>query len=231
MRDDSSRKKCWLYFGMLTAFALALFSGSSTQAQTFFPPSVNLSSLTNVGASLLVGDKLFSHFDITGYNAHSIHVEGIEENGSDFGIQFTGPIVANNSAMDITLSYQVNVTNSANLISAANLSFNGVVVGGVGIAQVTEQVYTNTSFFYGQMNVFATQSSSNLSTSMTITPPQAQLNLDKDVLVYSISLPAFSSITTINQSFVQVQIPEPSTIVLAIAGLTGLLLLRRRRHY
>jgi hypothetical protein len=129
--------------------------------------------------------------------------------------------------MDIHLSYQVNVTNSANLIAGANLSFNGVVVGGAGLAEVTESVYTNTDYFYGQMDVATTQSTEELSTNMVINPPQAQLNLDKDVVTYAINL-SYASISTINQSFVQV--PEPSTITLAIAGLTGLLILRRRRR-
>ncbi len=217
------------FFGILAAFTLVLFTGSSTQAQIFFGSPVTLNTLTNSSGSLLVGDKLFSNFAISGYNAHSLKVQGIEEFGSDYGIQFSGPIIANNSSMEFTLTYQVNVTNSSMLISQANLSFNGVVVGGPGIAEVTEDVDTNTSYFYGQMNVYATQSSSNLTTSLGITPPQPQLNLDKDVFVYTVHLDAFSSISTINQSFAQV--PEPSTIVLAVAGLSGLLLLRRRKHY
>src|SRR5271170_4406186 len=80
--------------------ALAISCSSSTQAQVFYPPAVTLASLTNSGATLLVGDKLFSHFGITGYNAGSITVEGIEEYGSDYGIQFSGSIAANDSQMD-----------------------------------------------------------------------------------------------------------------------------------
>jgi hypothetical protein len=209
------------------AVALAINYAPSTQAQTFYPPAVSLASLTNSGATLLVGDKLFSHFGITGYNAGSIDVEGIEEYGSDYGIQFSGSIAADDSSMDLTLQYQVTVTNSANLISQANLSFNGVTVGGPGIAEVTEDVYTNMNYLYGQMEVYATQSSQVLSTNMAINPPQAQLNLDKDVLVYSVTLPAFSSISTINQSFVQV--PEPSSVALVGMGLMGLLAVYRRR--
>jgi hypothetical protein len=207
--------------------ALATICASSTQAQIFFGSPVSLASLTN-GGSILVGDKLFSDFGISGYNASNIYVQGIEEDGNDYGIQFQGGFVAtDNSNMDIHLSYQVNVTNSANLIAGANLSFNGVVVGGAGLAEVTESVYTNTDYFYGQMDVATTQSTEELSTNMVINPPQAQLNLDKDVVTYAINL-SYASISTINQSFVQV--PEPSTITLAIAGLTGLLMLRRRRR-
>lgn len=198
----------------------------ATVAQTFFPPAVSLSSLTN-GGTVLVGDKLFSHFNITGYDAGSISVEGIQLDGN-YGIQFSGPIVANANAMDLTLSYQVNVTNSSMLISGADLSFNGVVVGGPGLAEVVEDVYTNMSDLYGQMDVYATQSSQMLSTNMAIIPPQPQLNLDKDVLVYSVSLPAFSSISTINQTYMQ--IPEPSTVALVGMSLLGAWAVLRRRR-
>jgi hypothetical protein len=81
---------------------------------------------------------------------------------------------------------------------------------------------------YGQMSVFVTPASQVLSTNMPINPPQAYLNLEKDVLVDSFTITAFSTISTINQDYMQ--IPEPSTIALAAAGLTGLLLLRRREH-
>jgi hypothetical protein len=213
---------------MSATIALVVACASGTQAQTFVGSPISLASLTNGGGTILVGDKLFSDFGISGYNASNIFVQGIIENGDDFGIQFQGGFVATDDAlMDVHLSYQVNVTNSDNLISGANLSFNGVVVGSGGLAQVTESVYTNMNYLYGNMSVSVTPSSSLYSTNMVIDPPQAQLNLDKDVINYAIQL-SYSSISTINQSFVQV--PEPSTIALAGAGLAGLLILRRRRH-
>lgn len=221
-----SSKQCLSF--AFAAIALVVACAPDTKAQTFFPPPVTLSSLTN-GGTILVGDKLFSDFNISGYAASNITVEGIQQDGN-FGIQFGGGFVANNSAMDILLSYQVTVTNPSNLISGANLSFNGVVVGGPGLAEVVEDVYTNTGDLYGQMVVFATQSAQSLSTNMVIAPPQPFLNVDKDVLVYAISLPAFSSISTINQTYTQVAVPEPSSLVL-VAMATGLgVFLRGRRQ-
>ena len=201
------------------AITLVVADVPGLQAQTFVGSPISLASLTNGGGTILVGDKLFSDFGISGYNASNIFVQGIIENGNNYGIQFQGGFVAtDNALMDVHLSYQVNVTNSDNLISGANLSFNGVVVGSGGLAEVTESVYTNMNYLYGQMDVAVTPSSSLLSTNMVIDPPQAQLNLDKDVINYAIQL-SYSSISTINQSFVQV--PEPSTIALAGAGLAG----------
>jgi hypothetical protein len=189
--------------------------------------TITLADLGTGNFSILVGDKLFSDFGVSGYNASNITVKGIIENGGDYGIQFQGGFFSMNGSMEVNLSYAVNVTNSNNLISGANLSFNGFEFGPGGVAEVTEAVYTNTSFLYGDMNVYASPSSNLLSTTLPIVPPQPSLNIDKDVFTYAIDL-SFASISTINQSFVQV--PEPSTIALASAGLAGLLLLRRRKH-
>jgi hypothetical protein len=122
------------------------------------------------------------------------------------------------------------VTNSDNLISGVNLSFNGALAppGATGLAEVVESVDTNMTYPYGQLTVEVTPTSSVLATNLAINPPQPSLNLDKDVITYSIGL-SFASISQIDQSFMQV--PEPSTITLAAAGLlTGLVLIRRRRR-
>ncbi|MGD1019560.1 MAG: PEP-CTERM sorting domain-containing protein [Verrucomicrobiia bacterium] len=189
-----------------------------------------MTSLTN-GGTILVGDKLFSNFFTAGDPfANNITVTALISDGN-FGLQFGGGFAANNNEMDFRIGYMVNVTNSNNLISGADLSFNGVTLGsGSALAEVTEDVDTNmdVNVPYGQMSVFVTPASQVLSTNMPINPPQAYLNLEKDVLVDSFTITAFSTISTINQDYMQ--IPEPSTIALAAAGLTGLLLLRRREH-
>jgi hypothetical protein len=219
--------QCFSIVCMAIAFAIAY--APVTQAQVTNLTNGGTISLTNLGTgnfSILVGDKLFSDFGIEGYNASNIIVKGIIENGDDYGIQFQGGFFSMNGSMDVALSYAVNVTNSNNLISGANLSFNGFEFGSNGYASVTEAVYTNTSYLYGDMSVYASPSSNLLATTMAINPPQPSLNIDKDVFTYAIDL-SFASISTINQSFVQV--PEPSSIVLSLIGIFGLLSIRRRK--
>jgi hypothetical protein len=201
-----------------------------TQAQVTNLTNASTINFSNLGTgqfSILVGDKLFSDFSLSGYNPTNITVMGITQYGNDYGIEFQGGFFSMHGSMDVTLSYQVNVTNSANLISGANLSFNGFEFGSNGVAEVTETVETNQTYPYGEMTVYASPGSNVLATTLAINPPQPQLNLSKDIFTYAIDL-SFASISQIDQSYMQV--PEPSTMALAVAAFTGLTLLRRRRH-
>jgi len=220
--------KPYLLF-ICAAVALAVAYAPITQAQVTNLTNGSTINFSNLGTgqfSVLVGDKLFSDFSLAGYTASNLVIKGIIENGDDYGIQIQGGFFAMNGVMEVNLGYAVTVTNSNNLISGANLSFNGFEFGSNGVAEVTESVYTNTSFLYGDMSVYASPSSNLLSTTMAINPPQQSLDIDKDVIDYAINL-SFASISTINQSFIQV--PEPSTIVLSLAGIVTFLFVRRRK--
>jgi hypothetical protein len=207
------------------AAAFALTYAPASKAQIILGPAISLADLTN-GQDLIVGDKEFSNFSISGdFLASQVNVIPISENGN-FGIRFSGPFISGANPMDMILGYKVSVTNSPDLISAANLLFNGTVIG-AGLAEVVEQVFTNNNELAGQIFVFATATTNKLFDSLPIQPPQTFLTLSKDVIV-SASLPAFATISTIDQSFTQV--PEPSTLALVAAGFTGVVFLRRRRQ-
>jgi len=211
--------------GLVITFMAVFLAGSPARAQAL-PPAVSLATLTNSGASLLVGDKLFTDFSIQGsFGAGQVTVDPIQLDGN-YGIEFQGGFLADGSGADMILKYDVAVTNSPNLIAAANLGFNGFVPFGTGVASVVESVYTNSGSFYGEMAVYATATSSQLTNSLAIVPPQQLLELSKDVTV-SAQLPAFAEISTIDQTFSQV--PEPSVLVLTIMGAAGLGLTMRRR--
>jgi len=211
--------------GAIAAIAVACVPASN--AQIVIGPTVSLASVTNAGGDVLVGDKDFSNFTISGdFSAGQVNVTSITENGN-FGLRFSGSFVSSGTPETMVLGYKVSVTNSPLLISAANLLFNGQVAGGTGQAQVTEQVFTNGNQLAGQLFVFANATNSVLTASLPITPPQTFLTLSNNVFLTA-QLPAFATISTIDQTYTQV--PEPSALALVAAGFTGLVLLRRRRQ-
>lgn len=212
---------------------LVLCASRPAAAQLTYGPAISLTTLTNSGETLLVGDKVFSNFFTVGDSyASNIMVQTLISNGN-YGLAFSGGFAASyGNDMDFRIGYMVGPTNgSPNLISGADLAFNGVVLGsGPALAEVTETVDTNMDIAvpYGQMSVFVTPSSQVLSTNMAINPPQPYLNLSKDVLVNSFTITAYSSISEIDQLYVQ--IPEPSTVVLVGLSLLGGLAVWRRRN-
>jgi hypothetical protein len=219
------------------AVALAVAYGPVAQADLSYGPSYSLTTLTNSGETILVGDKIFSNFFTFGDSyASNITVTALTSDGN-YGLAFTGGFAADyGNPMDFTIGYMVGPTNgSGNLISGADLAFNGQVYLPPGdngaLASVTETVLTNMDAGtpYGVMSVYSDPQTNVLSTNMVINPAQPYLNLSKDVLVDSFTITAYASISEIDQLYMQ--IPEPSTIAMeAIAGVAALLLLRRRRR-
>src|SRR5277367_3616640 len=90
VRSVNSRQKFSL---VCAAMAFAMAYAPFTQAQVTNltnGSTINFSNLGTGGFSILVGDKLFSDFTLSGYNPSNINVKGIIEDGGDFGIQFQG---------------------------------------------------------------------------------------------------------------------------------------------
>src|SRR5260221_7675550 len=74
--------------------ALAVSYAPASNAQIVIGPTVSLASLTDVGGDVLVGDKDFSNFSISGnFSAGQVNVTSITENGN-YGIRFSGALVS-----------------------------------------------------------------------------------------------------------------------------------------
>jgi hypothetical protein len=181
------------------------------------------------GNQAQVGDKLFSAFTFvangdfpTNFNAHSLNVIGIQDTFGNFGIRYQGGISPNlGGSGDIFLTYTVDVTDPGFLISDLHLAYNGSQ-----ISAVIEQAFVS-----GNPNPVATLQVNNpppvFHDMVLVTPPQQELQIQKDIFVRS--LDGVTLISNIDQTFSQAQIPEPSTVVLVSTGLIGLLVFARRR--
>src|SRR5438128_2709496 len=109
---------------IVCAAVFAVLHAPASEAQLLIlGPSTSMANLTN-GEDLIVGDKQFTDFTISGsFQANQVNVTPIQENGN-YGIRLSGAFVSGGQAEDMVVTYQVSVTNSPNLISAANLLFN-----------------------------------------------------------------------------------------------------------
>lgn len=210
----------------LSLLAASIFSAKTCVAQLILGPSVGLETLTN-GGTLLVGDKLFADFFISGdFAADEVDVTPIKDSHG-YGIRFSGGFVAlGGETRDMILAYSVSVTNPQLLITNVHLRFNGNVIG-TGLAEVVEQVFNTNLVFLGQLEVFRTATTNQFEDILYINPPQSKLIISKDVLLTA-RLVGSASISTIDQTFSQ--IPEPSVFVLTVFGLVGLWSLRRRKR-
>jgi hypothetical protein len=231
-RGSERRAAAFLLTIIVCAFVV---TGAAHAGSSFLGSPVGLQNLTN-GQSLVVGDKVFSDFFISGdISANQVTVTPIEDSFG-YGISFSGGFVAvglGDETEDMVLGYTVAVvTNSPNLISDVHLRFNGSSVGlgsgGWGLASVTEQVFGANLALVDQMAVFAfssaNQTTNQLENTLLINPPRPKLVIHKDVLLRASG--GFATISIIDQTFSQ--IPEPSTLGLVSLGLTGLYLLLRR---
>jgi len=209
--------------------------------------SINFSALNNTTESVLIGDKLFSNFsfqyvDTDGNMGDDLSASALVlsalSNQVGFGISVQLPLVATGPTIkDITLQFSATVTNSDNKISDVHLDFTGSASGN-GLAEVSESIFTN-GFGVGNLaNLGLSKNAGgfippNGEDTAIFSIPQSKIWVEKDIFVSGNpdSLPPtpndFASITIVNQTFSQ--IPEPSSIMLALAGMVAFLFVRRRK--
>jgi hypothetical protein len=209
--------------------------------------SVNFSALVGTnGLSVLIGDKLFSSFAF-GYlgnvgdapaASNLVLYSLFNEVGS--GIEVQLPLFVRGAYYeDITLGFAVEVTNSNNEISDVHLHFQGSA-GGNGFAQVSESNSTNGPGAGTFASLSLTQFANNVfdppsgEATAIYSEAQSKIWVEKDILVSgngnvsANNLAAdYATISRMDQTFSQ--IPEPSTIVLSLAGMVALLFVRRRQ--
>lgn len=222
-------KKCFL--GCLTAAAIlaAPWTGSVTAA------IVPLSDLLMEGATIQSGDKIFSDFAYlkTGDmpSAENVNVETIQDGDGDYGIRLQGGFVdhAGGDASDAVITFNVSVPMGSNLlIAGAKLSANPAVFAGDpgSLASVTETFIP--TIIDNKLVVYDFgEGDDKLLDQISFAEGYATLPVQKDIILHAIGDTGAVTMSFVDQTFAQ--IPEPSSLVLAIGGLLGLAGLGRRR--
>lgn len=232
--------------------AACLSAASLAHADTTLTPNYTLAQLVSDKALVLVvGDKEFSNFDwhangffndATGglwesldLAAH-INVHGEITNSGNYGLDFTGPLQAHpGDSASAQLTYTVRVRNPGLYLSDFHLDGDPLVSGPNGQAVVRESVsdLTNTLIPLNPMGPLeisqyapgASVFNDVAFTQQGIYPTVAEI---ETTILLSASLPGTNaSVLHFQESFSQA-VPEPSSYALALVGIAGLGLVRRR---
>jgi len=189
---------------------------------------------------ITVGDKNMNGFTYTRDpvgdmpTAAQISVTGFKDPNGNWGITFQGPFqdLVGGGSSDAAIRFDVNIDPTffrlGWRISDAHLFMNGAGVGPNSSILIDETFLPGSTqslhTFLSTVNAGASQ----FSDSTVFNPPLTTLHVTKDILANAANngaLPARA--TVIDQSFSQIQIPEPTSLVLALVGLLGLAAYRR----
>jgi hypothetical protein len=210
-------------------------------AQAAFTDS--LSDLIATGGSLSIGDKTFSDFSyeasaLTGFNAANVTVTAsVDANGVYF-LTWSGNVAALASLTpatgDLLLNYEVSA--SAGVIAKIDQGYTGS-----GIISVVETVSPSSggvpitgTITLPLTGVLNPDSADNI----PVVPPSSTLYVTKDIGLAVLPNGSFASdlatISQVEQSFHQVAVPEPTTVLagallLLPLGASTLRILRRNR--
>jgi len=203
--------------------------------------SVLLSDLLDGSVvGVVVGDKVFDDFFYSTVggdmpDAANINVFGFQDNDGNWGVSFHGVFfdLPGGGPSDALLRFTVSVTDDALAqgwrISDANLFAGGVGLGDDSFLSIDESFQESNE----TLNVFATTLNGPLeqqiSDSVVFDELYTSLRVTKDILAFAGNTNQPVRTTVIDQSFSQVQIPEPTTVMLMLVGSLAMVGVRRRR--
>lgn len=194
-------------------FALLLcFSASVSVAEIIIlGPPVPFSTLEN-GGLLTVGDKVFSEFNYAKTEdmptSDAVNVIPISAHGA-FGLRFQAGFIdlPGGSPSDALITYRVSVVpGSGKLISGANLAGNPDVIGGNGLASVTETFLPTLPM--DTLTIFNNGVIADLAASIEFGQPVSTLQVQKNIIMFAGQDSVAAVMSFVDQTFPQ--IPEPA---------------------
>jgi hypothetical protein len=226
------------FFSALLVVTTGWMAGVGSAAM-ILGPAVPLSNyVNNQPGELVVGDKKFTTFTYSATGdmpaAGGVNVIPIKDDLGNFGIRFQGAFVdvpSSQGGSDALITYMVETTDPARLISDAHLEGNPSLLGNFGSISVTETFLPLGMNGEYTMKIFDDES---LPTPVLVDwvdflPPVKKLNVQKDILAIATQNSQTATMSFVDQTFSQIVIPEPATLLLLVSGCMGIAVVSRRK--
>jgi hypothetical protein len=222
---------------LLTVLAFEPLITNSPGA-TIVGPTVTLASLLTPGATLTVFDKTFSEFQYTASGdmpiPANVNVTPIQDDFGNYGIRFQGGFmdlaVNTPGPSDALIEYMVEA-GPGYLISDAHLMGNPNVMGEFGAINVTETFLPLGAGGEYTMEIFDDENAdmAQLMDETFFLPPVKKLSVQKDIAAFAPPNGMAVALSFVDQTFSQVIVPEPVTVVSLVSSIVAMGLWRRGR--
>lgn len=187
----------------------------------------------------IVWDKLFMINTFTpgagspaAFQAANVSVVGRNNGVDGAGFRLLGQwadFPGDASAFGFVFDYNVSILPAFQgqfTITGVNLAFNGAASGAGSVASVDETVFQGATLL-GNPRVVSSGDGTDIESAMISVPSTLSLNAIKDFKVFAPTAGGFATVSFIEQTFKQTQVPAPATAGLALLGL-GVIGRRRR---
>jgi PEP-CTERM motif len=215
---------------------------ASCPAATIIGDPVQLSTLTgNPQGQLIVGDKKFTQFGFTSTGdmpgAAGVNVVPIQDDLGNFGIRFQGlfiDLASSQGGSDALITYDVEVTDPNKYISDAHIQGNPALPGpgrhgAVIISETFLPLGPNGEY---TMTIYDDEGVAlpKLADWVDFDPPVKALHVQKDIGIIAVAGFTSPSFSFVDQTFSQIEVPEPATLLLTLFGMVSLIGCARRRE-
>jgi PEP-CTERM motif len=205
------------------------------RAATIIGDPVQLSTLTgNPQGQLIVGDKKFTQFGYTATGempgAAGVNVVPILDDLGNYGIRFQGlfmDLASSQGGSDALITYDVEVTDPRKYISDAHIQGNPALPGpgrhgAVIIAETFLPLGQNGEY---TMTIYDDEgiATPKLVDWVDFKPPVKSLHVQKDIGIIAVAGFASPSFSFVDQTFSQIEVPEPATLMLTLFGMVSLI--------